>query len=206
MIGFVLAPLPSLFSVQRDVVILGLDNLETSFGTIRIKPFCTFSTNHHDINYLEGKNFRTGRAEHDISILGNILENPGFSFEYDDIAIMNFSQILDIQGQLIDADRAFSSYNENGEVIRVVIIFHANPTEKITLSDGMQIEPQRQGQSLFFSVNDTNTWTLGIEEMFRHRSYFLVTRSEWDEPRKFVEITFEENWGKFIDGVPYEGR
>jgi len=211
MIGFVLEPLPDLFQAQRDIVILGWADLETSLGTIRVKPFYRVNAIGHNIRYFEGRNFRIGRAEHNISILGNILENPGFSFEWDDIKAMAFNQIMDIQGQLIHAVYAYPRYNENGEMVDIVINFKGNPdmTDNIiVLSDGTEIGFGYDYQELFFIVQSTavNTWIIGIDGRYRHFDYFFVTRSEGAEPEKFVEITFEENWGKFIVGVPYEGR
>ena len=106
---------------------------------------------------------------------------------------------------------SWRAYNENGEAVVIQINFIGNPDmtdNKIVLSDGTIIEYKSDYQDDLFLVapivQDTaNIWKMVAGGWFSDTSYFFVTRSEGDESEKYVSITFEENWGKFIDGEKY---
>jgi hypothetical protein len=210
MLGFALAPLSVIFSNSQgfDGIFLSRAELETSLGTIRIKPFCRFYAHNRYLVSIGEGNFRNGKAEHNISIFGNILENPFISFEYNDIEMIALNQIMDIQGRFIHADHAYPLYNKNRDIVDIVINFKVNPDmadNKIILSDGTQIGFRNDYQNdLFLAArvahDAASRWEIEAGRMFNDNGYFLVTRSEWDKPEKFISITFEENWGKFIDG------
>jgi hypothetical protein len=204
MLGFCFRPLADV----EDGIFLSWGELETSLGTIKIKPFCRFRAYNRYLTRISWESFKTGRAEHDISILGNILGNPHISFEHSDIERMVINQIMDIQGRRIHVDFVTPIYNENGEAVDIEIAFIGNPDmtdNKIVLSDGTIIEYKSDYQDDLFLVapvvQDTaNIWEMGVGGWFSDASYFFVTRNEGDEPEKYVSITFEENWGRFIDG------
>jgi hypothetical protein len=206
--GYVFGPLSDVLSGDHEGIFLGSAELETRFGTVRVKPFCRFSALNHSLRYIRGRNFVNGMAEHNIAIIGNILENPGFTFERDDIRSMAFNQTMDIQGYLFDSDYISLRYNESIGTVEIVIVLNFNPDvvpDRIVLSDGTQIGLKTDYPTLFLTVQDVaKIWKLGVRS--RNIDYIFVTQSEEAEPIKFVEITFEENWGKFIDGIPFEGQ
>jgi hypothetical protein len=188
LLGFVLSPMPAVFSREQDVLILGYAELETRFGTTPVLPLSVVTSSSHYLRYMYS-------GKHNFSAAGIPLSGSRLfiTFEYNDIVPIATNRKFIIEPYSFRLEHIFVEYvYREKESLRFVMADEY--PEKIELSDGTEVHLQKTPNIIMHVQPDTN-W-----EIKGHYDNFFVKHPGETEPREYTSITFEKNWGKFIKG------
>ncbi|GHT70769.1 hypothetical protein FACS1894110_22810 [Spirochaetia bacterium] len=207
-------PLNEIFAGDIKGYILGRYTLETQYGDITIKPFCSFQAHDHRIDYISATDFYEGRAEHNLVFLENkIDEFASISFYYRNIERITVEQEFNLDKYSFGIEKIWVQCNISRANYGTITFTVSQFPERIILSDGSEVEIVKDTvgtrevgivtDNWYFDLRPDGLWTMrGI----RDSNYAIVKLPGETEGQRYTSITFEENWGNFVDGELPDGR
>jgi hypothetical protein len=186
---------------SQSGVILGKYQLETEYGTLTIKYPCHVFAIDRKLDHIADREFKAKHALHDFEFMGNKLQDA-ISVVFDRKAADQYIRLMGIEQNIKIAGRECYVYaisvNKTDALLRLNI---TDQTGDIILSDGSYIVLDQF--SYFFTMKN-NLWSIELESILRPNKAIKVMHPTQNEYKKYKSITFEENWGAFIEGELYD--
>jgi hypothetical protein len=220
----------NLRSGNQNGIILGTYTLESEFGSIRVRPFSWFRSSSYKLRTIKSSSL--GKVDYDLVILGNKLTPKWISFSLADYV----DGVRDIDSFAIKQGLTVGPYQFNVQYISIKrkdtiaerdSLGHINsvrdidtheiwlniydPPDIIELADSTKIRfPFKDDINMdyWLIVHKTNTWifknTITVSES--EADYISVKLPGEEEFRAYRTVSFEKDWGRFIEGTPLKVR
>jgi hypothetical protein len=211
-------------------IILGAYTLESEFGSIRVKPFSWFSSTSYLLRSI--KSSFLGRIDYDLVILGNKITSKWVHFSLTDyvdgvrdIYSIGMDQYLSVGPYLFNvqyicierkdtiAERdSLGNINSLRDIDTHEIWLKIDDfPELIELADGTEIRfpvEMLENYSLqyWLIVHKTDTWIIDSNGYESEEKNVTVKLPEEKEFRAYKTVSFEKDWGRFIEGTPFKAR
>jgi hypothetical protein len=206
-------------------VILGTYTLESEFGSITVKPFSRFRSASYRLSTIESTSL--GKIDYDLVILGNKIT----PYSWVGFSVADIHHKLDIYSIMIDGNLPVSPYlfkvrdisiKREDVIAERDALGHINSLrdietheiwlkiydypEIIELADGTEIRfpVKGGGGSYWFIVQKTDTWIIRGRGYVDEGDNISVKLPGEKEFRAYETVSFEKDWGRFIEGTPFK--